>query len=114
MEELRRERITARGPNCNDLSYLRDVALHPTKHPPDSRGGQFCMLTDSSFYYEGNMILQEGDTICYFQDSSEYFVLRRARETYWTLVGHIQQEFLRRHNIRLRFVDSKEQLFKLK
>ena len=114
MEEHRRERITARGQNYDGLIYVRDVALHHTKHSPNARPcghlndadclqqtsdsslkpgvGQLWILTERGNILrdDGNMIVQEGDILCQPEDSRECLVLRKAGETYWTLAGHYQ------------------------
>ena len=117
MQEHRREVSRVRGLKRDGRNYIRDVALHPIKYLPDARPcgqlndaislqrrepmsdrslksdvGQFWILTerDDILKGNGNMIVQEGDTVCQPQDSLECLVLRQARETYWTLVGQFQ------------------------
>ena len=115
IQEQRRKSITARGENCPSVNHLRDVALHPTNIPPDSRlcaysddanilqtterpsdrslksdVWQSVILTECGLHYEDDIVVQEGDIICRFEDSLGEFVLRKAGETYWTLVGHIR------------------------
>ena len=141
MEEHRRERLTARGQNCDGHNYLQDVALHPTKHLSDSMpcgqcdnahslqtteypsdrklksdGGQIWSLTEKGYFFDSksHIIFQEGDIICKFEDSLWEFVLRKAGETYWTLVGHIRGFRGKELRSWRGILNSEKQLFKLK
>ena len=134
MEEIRRERITACRPNCDGLDDLRDVALHPMKHLPDSIPWEQCnhahslqtteqrcdrnlqsdidklwILTEKGYLFEGNIAFQEEDLVCQPHDSLECFILRKAGETYWTLIGQFQLRSKWGRQDR----DSEKQLFRL-
>ena len=152
MQEHQRVGITAREPERYGLKYMRDGGLHPQKHLPDARScgqlndvnslqrteqmsdrrlksnvGQFWILTerDDILTCNGNMVAQEGDIVCQPQESLDCFILRKAGETYWTLVGRFQSsptrdvprllvKYLERNSIRKRKGRGSEmQLFKL-